>query len=197
MSTTTQLEPPPPTEKTEEAQTVTATIHDSQPQEAPFEPAPVDPIAELKTEVEKWKDHALRSAAELDNFRKRSARDIQDARAYANAELLRTLLPVLDTFEMGLEAARAEGESSIIYQGLSMVRGQFQNFLKEQGVEEINALAQPFDPNLHEAVNQEPHTDAPEGSVIRVMRRGFKLQDRLLRAATVTVSSGTSKQAAA
>ena len=169
-------------------QVVDSTFTDSQPQESPL-----DPVAVLQAEVEKWKDTALRSAAELDNFRKRSARDMQDARAYANGELLRTLLPILDTFEMGHEAARAEGEGSIIFQGLSMVRGQFQNFLKEQGVEEINALSQPFDPNLHEAMMQEAHPDVPEGNVVRIMRRGFRLKDRLLRAAAVAVSSGPAK----
>lgn len=178
---------------TEEAPIADAPSADAPPLEATLEPTETDRITALQAEVDKWKDTALRSAAELDNFRKRTARDMQDARAYANSELLRTLLPILDTFEMGLEAARAEGETSTIYQGLSMVRGQFTNFLKEQGVEEINALAQPFDPNLHEAMMQEPHDDAPEGTVIRVMRRGFKLKDRLLRAANVVISSGAAK----
>jgi molecular chaperone GrpE len=149
-----------------------------------------DPIAELQAEVDKWKDLALRSAAELDNYRKRTARDMQDARSYANTDLLRSLMPVLDTFEMGLDAARAESETSIVFQGLSMVRGMFQNFLKEQGVDEIMAQGQPFDPNLHEAMSQEASTEIPEGSVVRVLRRGYKLKDRLLRAATVVVSSG-------
>ena len=160
---------------------------------APAENAEVvtpDPIAELQAEVDKWKDLALRSAAELDNYRKRTARDMQDARSYANTDLLRSLMPVLDTFEMGLDAARAESETSIVFQGLSMVRGMFQNFLKEQGVDEIMAQGQAFDPNLHEAMSQEASSEIPEGSVVRVLRRGYKLKDRLLRAATVVVSSG-------
>ena len=156
-----------------------------------------DPLADMTVEMEKWKDTALRTAAELDNYRKRAARDMQDARSYANADLLRTLIPILDTFEMGLEAARAESETSIVFQGLSMVRGMFQNFLKEQGVDEIVALGQKFDPNLHEAMSTEAHAEAPEGSVIRVLRRGFKLKDRLLRAAAVVVSSGAAKDEAA
>src|SRR5262249_32760469 len=90
----------------------------------------------------------------------------------------------------GLEAARSENEKGMIFMGLSMVRGQFQNFLREQGVEEINALCQPFDPNVHEAVGQDSHADAPEGTVIRVTRRGFKLKDRLLRPAAVIVPTG-------
>lgn len=178
---------------TEEAPFIDATIVEAPPNEEAVESAEIERLAALQADVDKWKDIALRNAAELDNFRKRAARDMQDARAYGNTELLRTLLPILDTFEMGLDAARSEGENSVIYKGLSMVRGQFANFLKEQGVEEINAVAQPFDPNLHEAMMQEAHADAPEGTVIRVMRRGFKLKDRLLRAANVVISSGTPK----
>lgn len=149
-----------------------------------------DPLAEAQAEVEKWKDISLRTAAELDNFRKRTVRDMQEARSYANADLLRALLPILDNFETGLDAARAEGEKSMIYLGLSMVRRQLADFLRDMNVEEIDALGKPFDPNLHEAVSQEPCDEAPEGSVFKVMRRGFKLKDRLLRPAMVVVSSG-------
>ena len=102
--------------------------------------APLDPIAELTAEVDKWKDTALRSAAELDNYRKRVARDMQDSRAYANADLLGDLLPILDNFEMGLDAAKAESEKSMIYIGLSMVRRQLADFLRDVGVEEVPGL---------------------------------------------------------
>ena len=168
----------------------TTAVSDVTPITEDTEPTAPDPQAELQAEMEKWKDLALRSAAELDNYRKRVARDMQDARGYANADLLRTLIPILDTFEMGLEAARAESETSIVFQGLNMVRGMFQNFLREQGVEEINAQGLPFDPNLHEALSQEASADVPEGSVIRIMRRGYRLKERLLRPAAVVVSSG-------
>ena len=149
-----------------------------------------DPVAALTLEVEKWKDLALRTAAELDNFRKRTTRDMQDARAYANADLLRGLLPILDTFEMGLDAARAESEQSIVFQGLKMVQGMFSNFLREVGVEEVPAEGLLFDPNLHEALSTEASATVPDHTVIRVQRRGYKLKDRLLRPANVVVSSG-------
>jgi len=161
------------------------------------EAAEQSPVVLLTAEVEKWKDLALRNAAELDNYRKRVARDNQDARAYANMDLLRSLLPIMDNFEMGLEAARAESEKSMIYMGLSMVRRQFTDFLKDMGVEELNPQGAAFDPNLHEAVSQEASAEIAEGQVVRVLRRGFKLKDRLLRAATVVVSSGSEKPAAA
>src|SRR6476660_7828265 len=99
----------------------TSAIDNLPPQEEGMDEAAQDPTASMKAEVEKWKDLALRTAAELDNFRKRSSRDMQDARAYANADLLRGLLPILDTFEMGLDAARSESEKSIVFQGLKMV----------------------------------------------------------------------------
>ncbi len=158
------------------------------------EPTPAtDPLAEAQAEIEKWKDISLRTAAELDNFRKRTARDMQESRAYANAEVLRALLPILDNFETGIEAARAEDEKSMIYQGLSMVRRQLADFLRDENVQEIEALGQSFNPNLHEAVSQEASTKVAEGTILKVMRRGFKLKDRLLRPAMVVVSSGASK----
>lgn len=169
-----------------------------QPQEEPsVEADAADPVTALQAEVEKWKDLALRTAAELDNFRKRSSRDMQDARAYANADLLRGLLPILDTFEMGLDAARAESEKSIVFQGLKMVQGMFGNFLRDMGVEEVPAEGKVFDPNVHEALSSEPSDTVPDHTVIRVPRRGYKLKDRLLRPANVVVSSGASQSGAA
>jgi molecular chaperone GrpE len=119
---------------------------------------------------------------------------MQEARSYANADLLRGLLPILDTFEMGLEAARAESEKSVVFQGLKMVQGMFGNYLREFGVEEVPAEGQVFDPNLHEALSTESSDTVPDHAVIRVQRRGYKLKDRLLRPANVVVSSGASKK---
>ncbi|WP_395732154.1 nucleotide exchange factor GrpE [Prosthecobacter sp.] len=161
------------------------------------EAAPLDPITALTQEAERWKDMAYRSQAELDNFRKRSAREAQETRAYANGDLLRALFPILDNFDMGLEAARAESEKSMIFMGMSMVSRQLQDFLRESGVQEVEAQGKVFDPNLHEAVAQEASPSVPEGTVIRVTRRGYKLKDRLLRAASVIVSSGPTPPAEA
>jgi molecular chaperone GrpE (heat shock protein) len=137
-----------------------------------------------------WKDLAYRSQAELDNFRKRAAREAQEARAYANADLLRSLLPIMDNFEMGLEAAKAESEKSMIYMGMSMVQRQIQDFLREQGVQEIDTLGKTFDVHVHEAVAPEASATVPEGTIIRATRRGFRMKERLLRPASVIVSSG-------
>jgi molecular chaperone GrpE len=147
--------------------------------------AETDPLAELEADVAKWRELAVRTAADLDNFRKRSAREREDAIRYANQGLLEDLLPVIDNFEMGMQAA-AQDKSSMIYIGMDMVRRQLNDFLGGQGVTEIPAEGRMFDPNLHEAVAQEP--GAEEGRILRVHRRGFMLRDRLLRPATVVVA---------
>ena len=150
--------------------------------------APQDPIALLTAEVDKWKDLAYRSQAELDNFRKRSAREAQETRAYANADLLRALLPIMDNFEMGLEASRAESEKSMIFMGMSMVQRQIADFLRDMGVTEVESLGKAFDPNLHDAVSTEATAEHAEGTILRVTRRGFRLKDRLLRPTSVIVA---------
>ena len=152
---------------------------------------PTDPIAAAQAEMERWRDLAYRSQAELDNFRKRVAREQQETRSYANADLLRSLIPIMDNFAMGLDAARAESEKSIVFMGMTMVNKQIEDFLRDMGVQEIEAQGKPFDPNVHEAMAQEASPDVAEGTILRVMRRGYKLKDRLLRAASVVVSSGT------
>ena len=145
----------------------------------------VDPL----TEANKWRNLALRSQADLENYRKRMAREKTDAIQYANASLLSSLLPVLDNFDMGLQAARQEGEDNIIYQGFVMVRKQIEDFLSENGVTAVEATG-PFDPNVHEAVKQEHDDEVPEGEIVTELRKGYRLSDRLLRAANVVVSKG-------
>jgi len=153
-----------------------------------------EPSAPPAEELDRWKDLAARSQAELDNYRKRMARERAEAVQFANRGLLEQLLPILDNFEMGLKAAQqaegSEGAGSMILQGMGMVHKQLGDFLEEQGVQVVSSDGEPFDPNLHEAVKQEPHESLPEGTVIATLRRGYRLRDRLLRAATVIVSAG-------
>lgn len=154
----------------------------------------LEPTAEptADEQIEKWKDHAARAQAELENYRKRMARERAEAIQYANRSLLEQLLPVLDNFEMGLKAAEnaGGGDASMILQGMGMVRKQLDDFLSEQGVEAIASDGEVFDPNVHEALKQEPSDEVPEGTILYTMRRGYRLKDRLLRAANVAVSSG-------
>lgn len=162
-----------------------------------FELAPEAPAgAPSEDEIEKWKDVAARATADLDNYRKRMAREKLEAVQYANRGLLEQLLPIIDNFEMGLKAAEsAEGGASIILQGMAMVRKQLEDFLADQGVEIIPSDGTAFDPNVHEAIKQEAHDSVPEGQVLYTLRRGYRLKDRVLRAANVVVSAGPGGQA--
>lgn len=190
-------EPSPSPETQPEIPESPVTVETSPAAEAEAAPAtPTDPLEAALAEVAQWKDLAYRNAAELDNFRKRATREAQDTRAFANADLLRSLFPILDNFEMGLEAARAESEKSMIFMGMSMVQRQITDFLREQGVQEVDSLGKPFDPNLHDAVSQEANSEAAEGTILRVTRRGYKLKDRLLRAASVIVAGAPATPAA-
>jgi molecular chaperone GrpE len=157
---------------------------------------PADPqseeslLGQLQNDLERFRDLALRSQADFDNFRKRAAREKEDAVKYANAAMLERLIPILDNFELGLNAARRTEENSPILAGMDMVAKQLNDFLLQQGVEPIAAEGAKFDPNVHEAVAQEANDDVQEGHIVRQLRKGFKLRDRLLRPATVVVSKG-------
>jgi molecular chaperone GrpE len=146
-------------------------------------------FGQLQSDLERFRDLALRSQADFDNYRKRSAREKEEALKFANAQLLERLIPIIDNFELGLAAA-GSAENSPILAGMSMVAKQLTDFLAEFGVTSIDATGQPFDPNLHEAIAHEHDPKLPEGRVIRQVRKGFKLKDRLLRPANVIVSSG-------
>jgi molecular chaperone GrpE len=148
-------------------------------------------FGQLQADLERFRDLALRSQADFDNYRKRSAREKEDAVKYANSSLLERLIPIIDNFELGLAAAAGgSSENSPILAGMSMVAKQLNDFLAESGVTAIDATGQPFDPNLHEAIAHEHNPNVPEGTVIRQVRKGFKLKDRLLRPANVIISRG-------
>ena len=143
---------------------------------------------QLQADLERFRDLALRSQADFDNFRKRSSREKEDAVKYSNSALLERLIPIIDNFELGLAAASAE--KSPILAGMGMVAKQLHDFLSDFGVTSIDATGQKFDPNLHEAIAHEHDPKVPEGKVIRQVRKGYKLKERLLRPANVIVSSG-------
>jgi len=145
----------------------------------------------LQADLDRFRDLALRSQADFENYKKRSAREKEEAIKYANSSLLERLIAIVDNFELGLEAARAEGEKSPVFSGMSMVLKQLMDFLAESGLQPIDATGQKFDPNLHEAIAHEPSQEVPEGVVIRQTRRGYKMKDRLLRPSSVVVSSGS------
>ena len=144
----------------------------------------------LQADLDRFRDLALRSQADFENYKKRAAREKEEGIKYANSSLLGKLLPILDNFELGLSAARGEGEKSPIFSGMSMILKQLDEFLRESGVQAIEAEGEKFDPNLHEAIAREASAEVPEGTVLRQTRRGYRLKDRLLRPSSVVVSSG-------
>jgi molecular chaperone GrpE len=161
----------------------------------PVEPATVTPeqLKELKDRAakadENW-ERLLRTTADFDNFKKRAAREKQEAIKYANEGLLQKLVPVLEHLDMALAAPQTTGPeaSQSLRVGVSMTFQQFKSVLAEAGLEELDALGKPFDPNLHEAVSQQETPDAPEGQVVQQLRKGYKFRDRLLRPASVVVA---------
>lgn len=144
----------------------------------------------LQADLERFRDLALRSQADFENYRKRSAREKDEAVKYANFSLLEKLVPIVDNFELGLTAAKGSGESSAIATGMEMVQRQLQDFLTQHGLEPVLTEGQKFDPNVHEAFMQEESATIEEGMVVRQLRKGYKLKDRLLRPAAVVVSKG-------
>jgi molecular chaperone GrpE len=151
-------------------------------------PALENVVEDLRAELDKYKDVAMRSVADLDNYRKRVSREKEEAARYANAGFLERLVPILDNFELGLQAAKASSSGSAVLDGMSMVYRQLQDFLSNSGVETIDATGQRFDPNLHEAIAQEESSEVAEGTVLRQVRKGYRLRDRLLRPANVVVA---------
>ncbi|MEO5754542.1 MAG: nucleotide exchange factor GrpE [Chthoniobacterales bacterium] len=149
-----------------------------------------DPHARLQADLDRFRDLALRSQADFDNYKKRATREKEDAIKYANSSLLERLIAIVDNFELGLSAAKGEGSDSAVYSGMSMVWKQLTDFLADNGLQPIDAEGQKFDPNLHEAIAHEASAEVAEGVVLRQMRRGYKLKDRLLRPSSVVVSSG-------
>ena len=156
-------------------------------------PSTADQIEELKAKAAKADEHwdrLLRTSADLENFKKRAARERQEAIRFANAALLEKLIPALDNFDMALAAANNPEGNPVesLKTGIAMIHSQLKSALAEAGLEEIDAANQPFDPNLHEAISHEESTDAPEGHVLRQLRKGYKLRDRLIRPASVVVA---------
>lgn len=144
-------------------------------------------------EADEFRERYLRSVAEFENYRKRSVRDRQEAVQYAQQGFLERLMPVMDNLDMALTALQGAsggggGSGDAMRTGIEMVFGQLRSVLAESGLEEVPAMGQPFDPTWHEAVSQQETAEVPEGQVLQVLRKGYRLQQRLLRPSTVVVA---------
>jgi len=135
----------------------------------------------------------LRAVAELDNLRKRAARDREEISTRIKANLIGDLLPAMDAFRLGMEDARKREEAKGVVDGFAMVLTQFESVLGENGLSLIDPCGDPFDPNLHEAVARENSKDVDEGLVLSTVRVGYKLGERLLRPAAVVISEGVAE----
>lgn len=139
-------------------------------------------VQKLKTE----RDNLLYRLADLENARKRAARDQQDFRDYALADAIKTLLPTLDSFERALKVS--QGDKSELRSGVELIFKQLQDALAKLGVRPIAARGEQFDPRIHEAIETVDTTEAPDHSVLEELQRGYKLKDRLLRPAIVKIA---------
>ncbi len=147
-----------------------------------------DELMSIRAELDESKDRVLRLAAELENYRKRVTRQREDDLRYANAQLIRDMLPVLDNMQRAIEAAEKSNESESLLQGFQMVVQLMQGVLKQHHCETIEALHKPFDPHLHQAVCQQVSEEFPAGTVLVVVQDGYKLHDRVVRPSQVIVS---------
>ena len=144
-------------------------------------------VDQLRATVVGLKDEALRERAELDNQRKRLARDVDLARKFANERLLAELLPVLDSLDAGLNAAPA-GDSEALRAGLELTRQQLLKVAADNGLTVVDPQGQAFDPDQHQAISQADQAGAEPGSVLQVFQKGYLLNGRLLRPALVVVA---------
>jgi molecular chaperone GrpE len=145
------------------------------------------------TVAEQQRDEYLallqRIRADFENYQKRNQRDLAEERRYAHAAFARELLPVLDNLRRALDAARQQAEKGPLVQGVALVQSQLLEIFGRFGVTPIDALGQPFDPNLHEGVQQQPRTDVAPGTVVEVLEPGYRLHERVLRPARVVVAA--------
>jgi molecular chaperone GrpE len=145
----------------------------------------------LETELADMKDRYLRAMAEMDNVRRRARMEAETERKFANERLISEILPVLDDFTRALEAAEQTRDFDALREGVDLTRRKLTDVLERSGLERIEAVGQPFDPNLHEAILQVEARDGEEPhQVVEELRPGYKLHDRVIRPSMVKVASG-------
>ena len=156
------------------------------PAEAPEEQ--MDPLELMTQERDEYKDRLMRMAAETENYKKRSEREKAEFLKRANQSLLKDLLPVMDNLERALEAAGEGSDAEQVAQGVALVQQELNKLFERHGVERVEALGQPFDPEVHEAMMQQEDMEADENTVLSELQKGYRFYGRLLRPAMVVVS---------
>ncbi|WP_274630737.1 nucleotide exchange factor GrpE [Arvimicrobium flavum] len=171
------------------------TVNVEAPDEGDFEV-----LTRLMKENEELKDRVLRSAAEMENLRRRTARDVQDARAYAIANFARDMLSVSDNLRRAIEAVPAEANDAgltALVEGVEVTERAMLAALERHGVKKLAPEGEKFDPNFHQAMFEIPNPGVPTGTVLQVVQPGYSIGERVLRPAMVGVSSGGPKHAPA
>jgi molecular chaperone GrpE len=160
-------------------------------------PKPDELLAAAKQEAAANYDRYMRAVADLENFRKRTLREKDELRQFAASGLMEDVIPVLDNLSLGLAAAKSQTEVKAIVDGVVLVLEQLKTTLGRHGLKEIKPDGQKFDPNFHECISHQPSPATAEEHVMQVVRPGYTLNGRLLRHASVIVSSGPAKEAQA
>ncbi len=168
--------------------------------EAKPEPAPEakpDPLAVAQEDLKRTRDQLLRTAADFDNFRKRARRDVDDAQRRGSEEMLKAMLPVFDNLERAATHAELSAEAKAIADGVRMVLKQLGDTLARMNIKRVPGLGTPFDPLVHEAIQQIETDEHPAGTVVAEIAPGYALGDKLIRAAMVVVAKPPSPKAEA
>jgi molecular chaperone GrpE len=152
-----------------------------------------DEIQELKDQVAAEKDRALRLSAEFENYKKRTQREINDFKKFANESIFRQLLSVVDNLERAISAAQENSEDSALFEGVKLTHKDIVKIFETFNVKSVKADNEPFDPNFHQAVTQEENDEFPDNTVTKVLQKGYLLSDRLIRPAMVVVSKKAKK----
>jgi molecular chaperone GrpE len=154
-------------------------------------------LRQAESNAEEFRDQALRAQAEMENLRRRAARDVESAHKYGLEKIAAELLPIKDSLEMGLNAARQTEQPDVhkVTEGVELTLKMFESALEKFAIKEINPQHQRFDPELHQAMSVQPSDEVEPNTVINVYQKGYMLNDRLLRPALVVVSQGGGKGA--
>ena len=180
-------------ESEETTEAVAAEVVEETATEAETPVVEATPVETAEAEAAEMKSRWLRSVADMENYRKRIGREKQDIIRSAGASVVESLLPVLDNMKLGLQAAENHPEAKDVTFGFKMVDDQLKRALNEQGLEELIPDGEAFDPNFHECISHQSSSEVEEDKVIQTVRAGYRLNDRLIRAASVIVSSGPEK----
>lgn len=160
-----------------------------------------DPLAEAQREAAEFKDKALRTLAEMENLRKRTEREVADARLYGNASFARDVLAVADNMQRALDAIepelRNDAKVNSLIEGVELTERELLKVLGKHGVRKFSPDGEKFDPNVHQAMFEMEHPELPPGHVAQVIQAGYMLGDRVLRPAMVAIVKAAPKQQAA